>query len=88
MGPNEWTLSDDSNTATSEQISQPNIRTMSNNCISLIITHLQTQEVRCTISPQFIVMLNHSRYIPTAITLLAVNTTQHTDCKLFVLTLP
>jgi len=30
MGPNEWILSDDSNTATSEQIFQPNIRTVSN----------------------------------------------------------
>ena len=87
MGPNEWTLSDDSNTATSEQISQPNICTVSNMCISLI-THLQTQQVKGTISPQFIVMLIYSRYISTAITLLAVNTTQHTDCKLFVLTLP
>jgi len=87
MGPNESTLSDDSNTATSEDISQPNICTVSNICISLII-HLQTQELKCMISPQFIVMLIYSRYTPTAITLLAVNITQHTDCKLFVPTLP
>jgi len=57
MGPNEWMLSDDSNTATSEQISQPNICTVSNICISLI-THFQTQREKGTTSPQYIVTLN------------------------------